>query len=40
MFAILKTTDIAKYLVARHFFRKERWVRNLARENRTPGGEV
>ncbi|MDR2192938.1 MAG: polysaccharide biosynthesis C-terminal domain-containing protein [Treponema sp.] len=29
MFAILKTSDIAKYFVARHFFNKERWVRNL-----------
>jgi putative MATE family efflux protein len=29
MFAILKLTDIAKYLVARHFFKKERWVKNL-----------
>ncbi|MDR0374770.1 MAG: polysaccharide biosynthesis C-terminal domain-containing protein [Treponema sp.] len=29
MFAILKISDIAKYLVARHFFNKERWVRNL-----------
>ncbi|MDR1108186.1 MAG: MATE family efflux transporter [Spirochaetaceae bacterium] len=40
MFAMLKITDIAKYLVARHFFKKERWVRNLARENRTSGKEV
>ncbi|MDR2630061.1 MAG: polysaccharide biosynthesis C-terminal domain-containing protein [Spirochaetaceae bacterium] len=31
MFAILKITDIAKYLIARHFFRKERWVRNLTK---------
>jgi Na+-driven multidrug efflux pump len=37
MFAILKVTDVAKYLVARHFFRKERWVRNLAKENRMTG---
>jgi Na+-driven multidrug efflux pump len=29
MFAILKTTDVAKYLVARYFYKKERWVRNL-----------
>ncbi|MDR0557835.1 MAG: polysaccharide biosynthesis C-terminal domain-containing protein [Treponema sp.] len=29
MFAILKVTDIAKCLVARHFFKKERWLRNL-----------
>ncbi|MDR3333368.1 MAG: MATE family efflux transporter [Treponema sp.] len=33
MFAILKSSDIAKYFVARHFFNKERWVRNLARES-------
>jgi putative MATE family efflux protein len=32
MFGILKLSDIAKYLVARHFFNKERWVRNLTRE--------
>lgn len=32
MFGILKLTDIAKYLVARHFFNKERWVRNLTKE--------
>ncbi|MDR0589548.1 MAG: polysaccharide biosynthesis C-terminal domain-containing protein [Spirochaetaceae bacterium] len=31
MFAILKVTDVAKYLVARYFFKKERWVRNLTR---------
>jgi Na+-driven multidrug efflux pump len=30
MFALLKLSDIAKYLVARHFLKKERWVRNLA----------
>jgi Na+-driven multidrug efflux pump len=29
MFAILKLSDIAKYLVARHFLKKGRWVRNL-----------
>jgi putative MATE family efflux protein len=29
MFAILKLSDIPKYLVARYFFKKERWVRNL-----------
>jgi putative MATE family efflux protein len=29
MFAILKISDVAKYLVARHFFNKERWVKNL-----------
>jgi putative MATE family efflux protein len=32
MFAILKVSDIAKYLVARHFLKKERWVRNLTLE--------
>jgi putative MATE family efflux protein len=34
MFAILKLSDIAKYLVARYFFKKERWVRNLTKESR------
>ena len=29
MFALLKLTDIVKYFIARHFLRKERWVRNL-----------
>jgi putative MATE family efflux protein len=29
MFAILKLSDIVKYLMARHWFKKERWVRNL-----------
>jgi putative MATE family efflux protein len=29
MFAILKSTDIIKIFVARHFLNKERWVRNL-----------
>jgi len=29
MFALLKLTDIVKYLVARHFLAKERWVKNL-----------
>jgi Na+-driven multidrug efflux pump len=29
MFAILKSTDIVKYLMARHWYKKERWVRNL-----------
>jgi putative MATE family efflux protein len=29
MFAILKGCDVAKIAVARHFFKKERWVRNL-----------
>jgi Na+-driven multidrug efflux pump len=29
MFALLKLSDIPKYLVARYFLKKERWVRNL-----------
>jgi len=29
MFALVKLSDIPKYLVARHFLAKERWVRNL-----------
>jgi Na+-driven multidrug efflux pump len=29
MFAIIKLSDIPKYLVARHFLKKERWIRNL-----------
>jgi putative MATE family efflux protein len=29
MFAIVKVTDIVKYLMARHWYKKERWVRNL-----------
>ena len=29
MFALLKLTDIVKIFVARHFLRKEKWVRNL-----------
>jgi len=29
MFAILKATDIVKLFVARHFLRKEKWVKNL-----------
>jgi putative MATE family efflux protein len=29
MFALLKLSDIVKYFIARHFLRKERWVRNL-----------
>jgi putative MATE family efflux protein len=33
MFAILKLSDILKYLIARHWYKKERWVRNLT--NRT-----
>jgi putative MATE family efflux protein len=29
MFGILKLTDIVKYFIARHFLRKEKWVKNL-----------
>jgi hypothetical protein len=29
MFALLKLSDIAKYLIARHFLARERWVKNL-----------
>ena len=29
MFALLKLTDIVKYLICWHFLKKERWVRNL-----------
>lgn len=29
MFGIIKTTDIVKYLIARWYLKKERWVRNL-----------
>jgi Na+-driven multidrug efflux pump len=29
MFAILKLTDIVKYFMARHWYKKERWVKNL-----------
>ena len=29
MFALLKLTDFVKLALARHFLRKERWVRNL-----------
>jgi Na+-driven multidrug efflux pump len=32
MFAILKLSDIGKYFVARYFFNKERWVRNLTKK--------
>jgi putative MATE family efflux protein len=32
MFALLKTSDLAKYGVARHFFNKKRWVRNLTKK--------
>ncbi|MDR1956762.1 MAG: polysaccharide biosynthesis C-terminal domain-containing protein [Treponema sp.] len=31
MFALLKISDLAKYGVARHFFKKNRWVRNLTK---------
>jgi Na+-driven multidrug efflux pump len=31
MYALVKLSDIAKYLVARHFIKKERWVKNLAK---------
>jgi putative MATE family efflux protein len=33
MFALLKLTDIVKYVIARHFLRKEKWVRNLTAGN-------
>lgn len=33
MFALLKLSDIFKYLIARHWFKKERWVRNLTHRN-------
>jgi Na+-driven multidrug efflux pump len=29
MFGLLKLTDIVKFIIARHFLNKERWVRNL-----------
>jgi len=29
MFALLKTTDIVKYFIARHLLRREKWVKNL-----------
>jgi hypothetical protein len=29
MFAIIKITDVVKYLIARWYLKKERWVRNL-----------
>jgi Na+-driven multidrug efflux pump len=29
MYAILKLTDIVKYFMARHWYKKERWVKNL-----------
>jgi putative MATE family efflux protein len=31
MFALLKLTDIVKFLICRHFLRKERWVKKLTR---------
>jgi Na+-driven multidrug efflux pump len=34
MFAILKLSDIIKYLVARYFLKKEKWVRNLTRSEK------
>ena len=34
MVAILKSLDIVKYFVAEYFYKTERWVRNLAIENR------
>jgi putative MATE family efflux protein len=33
MFSILKLSDIVKYLIARHFYKKERWVRNLTQKS-------
>jgi hypothetical protein len=29
MFVILKLTDFVKYFIARYFYNKERWVKNL-----------
>jgi Na+-driven multidrug efflux pump len=29
MFAILKTTDVIKYFIARYLYKKEKWIRNL-----------
>jgi Na+-driven multidrug efflux pump len=31
MFALLKSTDLVKYAIARHFLKKEKWVKNLTR---------
>jgi Na+-driven multidrug efflux pump len=31
MFAIIKISDFAKMFIARHFLKKERWVRNLTK---------
>jgi putative MATE family efflux protein len=33
MFSILKLSDMVKYLIARHFYKKERWVRNLTQKS-------
>jgi Na+-driven multidrug efflux pump len=33
MFALIKISDIAKIFVARHFLKKERWVKNLTRKS-------
>jgi Na+-driven multidrug efflux pump len=33
IFTVLKLTDIGKYFIARHFYKTERWVKNLALEN-------
>ena len=32
MFALVKLSDIAKVFIARHFLKKERWVRNLTKK--------
>jgi hypothetical protein len=29
MYAVAKLSDIPKTLIARHFYKKERWVKNL-----------
>jgi Na+-driven multidrug efflux pump len=33
MFALLKLSDIIKYAIARRWYKKERWVRNLTHRN-------
>ncbi|MDR0377024.1 MAG: polysaccharide biosynthesis C-terminal domain-containing protein [Spirochaetaceae bacterium] len=33
MFAVLKATDIVKYLMAQHWYKKERWVKNLTKRD-------
>ncbi|GAB1484582.1 hypothetical protein MASR2M78_34000 [Treponema sp.] len=33
MFGIIKSTDIIKYLIARWYLKKERWLRNLTEVN-------